>query len=125
MVTDKEHLRQADHNQAFLAEVDKTRFPDWFVTVAFYKAVHLAQSLFAVAQLACKSHGKRNSLLRSRYPEVWKNYQPLYAYSRLSRYWCMNVKSEDLVYIERRLRRIEASINSARAACITKGSSQP
>lgn len=37
--------QQAVTNQTFLHVIDETLFPDWVVTVAFYKAVHLVEEL--------------------------------------------------------------------------------
>jgi hypothetical protein len=110
MATDKEHLRQAQHNQELLDTIDRERFPDWAATVAFYKAVHLVQALFHTTHDSCGSHSKRNGILREKFPEIWKQYQPLYTFSRLGRYWCMRVKTEHVQYILRRLGRVEAEV---------------
>jgi hypothetical protein len=110
MATASEHKQQARHNREFLETIEKTRFPDWAATVIFYTAVHLVQMLFASKGGRGGSHMRRNQTLRQHYPGVWKHYQPLYSYSRLSRYWCMKVRPSDVPYLERRLGRIERAI---------------
>ena len=47
---------------------------------------------------------------------VWKLYQPLYSYSRLTRYWCMRVKPDDVPYITRRLNKIERKVRGRLAS---------
>ena len=105
MATDAEHLQQARHNQEFFDALDVNRFPDWAATALFYKAVHLSQLLFR-----SKSHQRRNKTLKLQYPDVWKEYQPLYTFSRLARYWCLQVRPEDVPYVVRRLGRFERAL---------------
>jgi hypothetical protein len=107
MATVAEHQRQAEHNQKFLDSIDSAAFPDWKTTVAFYKSVHVVQALLVAAGERCKSHSRRNAILRSKFPDVWKEYHPLYSYSRLSRYWCFKVKPDHVAHVLRRLGRIE------------------
>ena len=110
MATENEHERQADHNQKFLDDLDPTKYPDWAATVAFYIAVHRVQALLRVSGDRCKSHQKRNNILRAKFPSVWKHYQPLYSFSRLARYWCMRVQPDHVPYIRRRLGKVEQAI---------------
>lgn len=114
MATEAEHRKQADHNQACLDSIDKTRFPDWAATVAFYKAVHLVEMLLAKRNLGYRggSHTRRNNILKKDYPAVWRDYRPLYAFSRVARYWCLKVKPDDYSYIARRLDRVERTVES-------------
>src|SRR5687767_12154395 len=114
MATEKEHLRQAEHNQQLLDVIDSNRFPDWATTVAFYKAVHLVQAMFQMTGDSCGSHVMRNGVLRAKFPEVWKMYQPLYSFSRLARYWCMKVKPDHVGYILRRLAKLESAVEHQR-----------
>jgi hypothetical protein len=110
MATEKEHLRQAEHNQRFLDSIDGTQFPDWTATVAFYKAVHLVQALFHLTGDSCGSHSGRNGILKGKYPHLWKQYHPLYSFSRLARYWCMKVKPEHAEQVRKRLAKFEREI---------------
>jgi hypothetical protein len=121
MATEHEHRRQADHNQAFLDSIDAARFPDWTTTAAFYKAVHLVQALFAASGHQCRSHSSRNKLLRLKFATVWKQYHPLYSFSRLARYWCFRVKPEHVRHVIRRLGRIERAIKAERAKLQRRG----
>ena len=111
MATEHEHRRQAEHNLKFLGAIDVELFPDWAATIVFYTAVHLAEMLFKKQGGSSGSHRKRNQSLRRRYPHVWRHYQPLYAFSRLSRYWCMKVAAEHVPYLTRRLRRLQTEID--------------
>jgi hypothetical protein len=50
MGTRSNHREKADHNQAFLESIaDRKTYCDWIVTVAFYKALHLVEMVFADA----------------------------------------------------------------------------
>jgi len=111
MATEADHLRQANHNQRFLASLDSATFPDWAATVMFYIAVHLVQRLFCVKGGDGGSHDKRNRTLRRLYPKVWREYHKLYAYSRVARYRCLQAKAEHVKFLEQRLRKVEAAIN--------------
>lgn len=111
MATELEHKRHAQHNQAFLDVIDKNAFPDWAITVSFYKAVHLVEALFTNKQVRGGSHIRRNNTLKRTFPAIWRDYRPLYAFSRVARYWCIPVTPADLVYVSRRLARIERSID--------------
>lgn len=111
MATDKEHRRQAEHNQKFLESIDQSEFPDWLSTVAFYKAVHLVQALLTASGRNAKSHKSRNRILKTTWPAVWKEYHPLYSFSRLARYWCFRVKPEHIPFVMRRLGRVERAID--------------
>lgn len=111
MATESDHRLKAAHNQAFLDAIDHARFPDWAVTAAFYKAVHLVEALFARDNRAPGgSHLKRNQVLKRHYKHVWKQYQPLYNFSRQARYWCTGVLPEHVTYVNRRLGRVEREI---------------
>lgn len=113
MATESEHKRQAEHNQEFLSTIDPNRFPDWIATVAFYTAVHLVEQLFAhESRPAGGSHLNSNSTLKRDYPELWKEYRPLYAFSRMGRYWCMAVDPVHVSYVKWRLGRVEQIINT-------------
>src|SRR5262245_1955393 len=112
MATEKEHLDQASHNQDMLCATDPNRFPDWVATVAFYQAVHLVEAMFVRKGLTNQSgsHVRRNQLLKRTFADLWKQYQPLYAFSRLARYRCYPVKPDHTVYVLRRLGRVEQII---------------
>lgn len=112
MPTAQNHLEQANHNRGFLATCNTAAYPDWAATVMFYIAVHRAQQLFEIRGGRGGSHQGRNNTLRSQYPGVWKEYHKLYSYSRLARYRCMKARTEHVPFLERRLRKVEAGIDS-------------
>ncbi|MEX0716152.1 MAG: hypothetical protein WD066_06180 [Planctomycetaceae bacterium] len=116
MATAEEHENQAAHNHRFLGSIDRDEYPDWAATAIFYTAVHLVQMLFVKKGGAGGSHIKRNKTLRTDCREVWKSYQPFYAFSRLSRYWCLRVSASDIPYLERRLERVRRTIQELTAS---------
>jgi hypothetical protein len=116
MATAQDHLRQAQHNRDFLAQIDTAAFPDWAATVMFYTAVHRAQQLFSICGGAGGSHRLRNNTLRRNYPAVWREYYKLYSYSRLARYRCMESRAEHVPHFEHRLRQVESAIERRIAA---------
>ena len=87
MATEAAHARQANHNQLFLDSVDPAQFPDWIVTAAFYKAVHLVEGLLVRKGCPTGNHYQRNETLKRRFPGVWRGYRPLYNQSRVARYY--------------------------------------
>lgn len=112
MATETEHRQQAQRNQDFLDSIDAAKFPEWAVTVAFYKAVHLVELLLAKKSLGHLSgyHSQRNNLLKRRYPGLWKDYGPLYRFSRVARYWCLHVEPRHVPPIIKRLERAERTV---------------
>ena len=113
MATETEHQAQAEHNHRFIESLDATRFPDWVITAAFYEAVHLVEMLFVHQGIrGSRGHVPRNNMLKRDHPKIWKDYRPLYAFSRLTRYHCYQVQSEHVEYCLRRLGRVQTTILS-------------
>lgn len=73
-----------------MARVDE--FPQWVVTIAFYKAVHIVEAMFAADPNAplhdTASHEDRNRQLKTigRYQHIWKHYRALWNDSLIARY---------------------------------------
>src|SRR3990172_8898931 len=96
------HLAAARENQDVIdylcLQVDK--FPGWIATVAFYKALHVVEALFAVDGTGSGGHTDRhedrNRLLKktSRYQHIWKSYRPLYQASLIARYLRENTNTD-------------------------------
>lgn len=107
MATEVQHQRQAEHNQRCLHSIDTLQFPDWAATVAFYKAVHLVEVLMARKSLRTGSHVARNNHLKRMYPDLWREYRPLYTFSRMARYWCITVTQKNLSDMRAHLARFE------------------
>lgn len=85
MASEAAHLAKADSNQSFLETIGD-EYPDWLAIVAFYKAVHLVEALFAKEGRQSKSHYGRNMHLKKNHKEIWKSFSPLFGASKLLRY---------------------------------------
>lgn len=91
MPSERAHLALADRNQTVIDHL--LQRPDecmeWIVTVAFYKALHLVEALFAHDGLGHgQSHENRDYLLKTnrRYAHIYRHYRPLWAASMVARY---------------------------------------
>lgn len=92
MPSQNAHLDLARRNQELIDHLrpDLARFSDWVTTVAFYRALHLVEAVFA-ADPSIKhggDHGQRLRLLKNtrRYEAIFKAYQPLWTASVIARY---------------------------------------
>jgi len=85
MATERAHLEKAASNQRFLDSISD-EFPDWLAVVAFYKAVHLVEALFARKGSPSHNHNHRNRRFRQEHPAIWKHFRPLFHASTLLRY---------------------------------------
>jgi inorganic triphosphatase YgiF len=85
MATEAAHLKKAEPNQRFLETIGDD-FPDWLAVVAFYKAVHLVEALFARKKSPSHNHSQRNYRLKRQFPSIWMHFRPLYGASMLLRY---------------------------------------
>jgi len=86
MGTKADHKDKAKHNQEFLDTIDRAAYPDWFVTVCFYKALHVVESLFAQKGMHSNNHRDRHDCLKRQHADIWQQYFPLYTQSRRARY---------------------------------------
>ena len=94
MPSKEAHVRAALENKKaidYLGErVDD--FPQWVVTIAFYKALHIVEAVFAgdpkSTQAHTDDHHSRNRVLKRdrRYEKLWRHYRPLYNDSLIARY---------------------------------------
>ena len=114
MARESEHTRQAERNQQFLDGLDSAEYPDWFVTVAFYKAVHLVEALLVRHRHETGNHLNRNNALRDHFEDIWRDYAPLYRLSRVARYWCLPMHSDDVEQSRRRLACVERTVEGLR-----------
>jgi HEPN domain-containing protein len=94
MASQGQHLKQAQHNEAFLAsfELAKSLYLDWALTAAFYAALHYLRALMAkYGYMNVSSYGDmdkafdRLSLLKNN-PAVHDAYRQLKDDSRSARY---------------------------------------
>ena len=113
MATEDAHLKKAQTNQAFL-ETIPDEFSDWLAIVAFYKAVHLVESIFARQGTPSNNHTQRNKRLKRHYPEIWKNFRPLYNASILLRYTDRRIDAKKIreELIENRLKKLEELVHN-------------
>lgn len=93
MPSKEAHVAVAKRNQAtldFLLGGDD-HLP-WVVTVAFYKALHIVEAVFAADRHSpmphTDDHKVRNRLLKTtnRYAQLWRMYRPLWDASLVARY---------------------------------------
>ena len=85
MGTAKEHKAKASHNLAFL-ETISDQFPDWLETAAFYVAVQLIEQLLADRGIHSSDHHRRNTSVRTDFPQIHRSYKALYNASLVARY---------------------------------------
>jgi hypothetical protein len=93
MPSKEAHIAAAKKNEAALRHLlSGDDHLGWVVTVAFYKALHIVEAVFAVdSKLGVDhtdDHAKRNRILREtvRYSHFWKHYRPLWNLSLIARY---------------------------------------
>jgi len=89
----KKHLKKAEYNERFLAEVEKwhpNTFFDWKITVVFYIAVHYIDAYLASHKIYCNDHQQRRYEIEEGLYNVTQlcldNYNNLYRVSRHARY---------------------------------------
>lgn len=111
MGTEADHREKADHNQKFLGTIDPKDYPDWVVTVCFYKAVHLVEMLFATSKRHSGNHRERHDVLKREYPDIWRQYHPLYTQSRRARYKIRSISADTVKYVAGRLAALEKLID--------------
>jgi hypothetical protein len=107
MGTKADHTEKASDNQRFLDSINQKEFPDWYVTVAFYKALHLVEKLFAAQGCHSNNHRDRHDNLKRHWQDIWREYRPLYTLSRRARYKVRSISPESLEYAIGRMKKIE------------------
>lgn len=89
MASETDHIRLANRNHEVLTVLlGEGRFLDWAATVAFYKAVHVVEAVFANdLHSHSPSHVERERTLKiARYKGIFTNYGHLLTASRVARY---------------------------------------
>src|SRR5207253_1175861 len=84
-----DHISLANRNHDLLLHLLSTgTHPDWAATVAFYKAVHIAEAIFVTDfGKHSTSHSDREATLKmTRYSHIFKDYSHLLTASRIARY---------------------------------------
>lgn len=87
------HIAAARQNEAALRHMlSSDDHLAWVVTIAFYKALHIMEAVFAADPAApahhTDDHIDRNRILKTttRYQHFWKMYRPLWQASLVARY---------------------------------------
>ena len=94
MPTVEQHLAKVRSNKRllnYLGDAETTAFPDWFVTVTFYTALHGIEAILCQEiQRHSKGYEERELLLRTKLPTIERNflnaYRELYTKSLEARY---------------------------------------
>ena len=92
MASEQEHISKANRNGDFLDQqlAAAISYDDWIAVAAFYKAVQIAEAIFAKLQpfdtAHSVSHKKRNAILKRDYPRIWRPYYQLFRASLVARY---------------------------------------
>ena len=84
-----DHIAIANRNHATLLFLlnDSDAHLEWVVTVAFYKAVHVAEAVFdSWGGVHSTSHENRLASLKSRFGTIFVPFKHLYNASRVARY---------------------------------------
>jgi hypothetical protein len=91
-----QHTAQAEHNKkllAFFTEQGKQKeYSDWYVTVAFYTALHYFEAVLSVKPTTdfdhSPNHAVRNKIMKIEFGTIYNHYAILYRTSRIARYEC-------------------------------------
>lgn len=111
MGTATQHLEKAESHLRFL-DIIPDAFPVWLITVAFYEAVELAESLLADRGIHSKSHEERKRSIREQFPSIHAPYHALYNASMDARYeplsHCPSVEDVRRELLEKRLKHVRS-----------------
>jgi hypothetical protein len=90
MASELEHITLANRNHDMLIHLlgHLDKYPEWVTTVAFYKAVHVVEALFAndLRQHSMSHTDREKRLKHPKFQAIFKNYKPLLDASRIARY---------------------------------------
>jgi len=103
MASREQHLKQAEHNQGLLGFLEETtggdRYDDWYITVAFYAALHYFEAILPTVAQKINSnrqrglisehydaHADRLVAMRMEFADIFTPYSSLYNRSRAAKY---------------------------------------
>lgn len=103
MASREQHLKQAEHNQELLGFLEETkggdRFDDWYLTVAFYAALHHFEAILPIVAGKINSNRQRGLIaehydthvdrlvaMRMEFTDIFTSYSSLYNRSRAAKY---------------------------------------
>jgi hypothetical protein len=107
MGNQRQHRDKADRIGSFVEGIRSLGFPDWLAIAMFYRALHLVEMMLAAKGRHTVNHNERREVLRSEFPEILREYKPLYNYSLLCRYRFMPVRPEDVAPLEAHLSKLK------------------
>ena len=101
MPVDVEHDWQATHNAQLLGEVlldrSNTRYPDWVITIAFYKAVHVIdRALAGHGIVSVRTHEHRKDEIKKHLRGCLGLFQAFEELSRKARYEVLKPTPNDI-----------------------------
>ncbi len=92
MASEAAHVRLVRRNQATIdtLRADPAAHAEWITTIAFYKALHLVEAVFAddpnVRHATSHDHRAAHLKRNNRYRQIWRHYRPPWAASMVARY---------------------------------------
>jgi len=106
-----QHTAQAEHNKLFLDFLrehgKQVEYGDWYVTVAFYTALHCFEAVLSVKPADgldhSPNHVARNRIIKTAFGRLYPSYSVLYQTSRVARYDCHAPSSLNWVEAEKYL----------------------
>ncbi|HAN86330.1 MAG TPA: hypothetical protein DCQ13_01665 [Firmicutes bacterium] len=111
-----QHEWQAERNAQLLAErimsPAETAYPDWVITIAFYRALHLVDMALAARKgiIDIQNHDERKQHICSYLRGSFGNYQTLEDLSRKARYSAIEPTCDDIQDALELLQRIEEAV---------------
>jgi len=91
------HLRLAQKNRDLLDRLlpEISQFSEWITTIAFYRAIHLVEAMFAIEGIHHFTHEQRESRMGQnprKYGMLYRNYHILSTASKHARYLGTSVR---------------------------------
>jgi hypothetical protein len=92
MPSEADHIVLANENQSAMEDLlgEGARFNGWIATIAFYKALHVVEAVFANQPLDRErhsaNHATREAKIKRQFPGMWKPYFRLLSASKVARY---------------------------------------
>jgi len=138
MPTYDQHTAQAEHNRELLGSLvqrdEAVKFSDWYVTVAFYAALHYYEAMLFSAKPVIPAGGAavehssdlcavydvhsqhriRNLVMGSNFKQIYPPYYSLYKMSRTARYNCHTPSKYGWLRAEKLLAEVKKECNALR-----------
>lgn len=94
-----EHLKQAQHNEAFVNIFDTASSPylDWALIGIFYSSVHYIEAFLATKNKHTRYHTSRDNYVEVYLGNIYEDYRELKDYSEDARYSCKTI-TDSMIY---------------------------